>query len=62
MAGTLLQSSLIYLLARHTTFEDHGDLEWHQVFKSFRDAEDASIVQHEPVIAEEGHYADVVAK
>lgn len=53
-----LDDATLDLLARHTTFEDHGDLEWHQVFKSFRDAEDASIVQHEPVIAEEGHYAD----
>jgi Fe-S-cluster-containing dehydrogenase component/CRP-like cAMP-binding protein len=43
-------------VADNTVFETYGDFDWYGSYKTLTDQSAAARLQHEPVIAEEGHY------
>ena len=47
-------------VAEETIFETYGEFDWHGAFKKIADRGLANKLAHEPVIAEEGEYADCV--
>ncbi len=53
-----LDEATLGLIAEQTLLESHGDLEWHGTFKEIVARDASEVVEHEPVIAEEGHYLD----
>ena len=53
-----LDKATIDLIAKHTLFETHGDFEWFSAFKRFLEEESYKVVEHEPVVAQEGDYLD----
>jgi Fe-S-cluster-containing dehydrogenase component/CRP-like cAMP-binding protein len=53
-----LDSKTIGLIAAQTSFESYGDLEWFSSFKQVAAHDLVEVVEHEPLIAEEGHSAD----
>jgi Fe-S-cluster-containing dehydrogenase component/CRP-like cAMP-binding protein len=55
-----LDDATLEIIAGQTLFETHGDFEWSMSFQRARDREGHvdSIIEQEPVIAEEGHYLD----
>ncbi len=51
-----LSEDVLAEIAASTLFESYGEFEWFGSFKRVRGTDEA--IEHEPVIAEEGHYAD----
>lgn len=47
-------------VAEETVFETYGEFDWHGAFKKIAERSIADKLAHEPVIAEEGEYADCV--
>lgn len=47
-------------VAEETVFETYGEFDWHGAFKKMADRGLTNKLAHEPVIAEEGEYADCV--
>jgi Fe-S-cluster-containing dehydrogenase component/CRP-like cAMP-binding protein len=43
-------------VANQTTFETYGDFDWYASYKTLAEKSAAARLQHEPIIAEEGHY------
>lgn len=55
-----LSADDIRLIAAETEFETHGDFEWNREFKKNSNADPNEQINAEPIISEEGHYADGV--
>ena len=55
-----LDEQTLRIIADQTLFETYGDFEWTQSFQRVRSASARMdrMIEHEPVIAEEGHYLD----
>jgi Fe-S-cluster-containing dehydrogenase component/CRP-like cAMP-binding protein len=51
-----LPDDILFEIAAETSFETHGSFEWFRTFKKVKG--DASVLQDEPVIADQGHYVD----
>lgn len=45
-------------IAHQTSFETHGSVEWFRDYKQVKARDPSAVVEHEPVIAEEGSYLD----
>ena len=46
------------VVVKHTLFETYGSFDWYTSFKANKQGVSPSQIDQEPVIAEEGHYAD----
>ena len=53
-----LPSDVLQEIADATTFESHGEFEWHAQFIQSQARAVSERIQHEPVICEEGSYVD----
>jgi Fe-S-cluster-containing dehydrogenase component/CRP-like cAMP-binding protein len=55
-----LDDETLKIIADQTLFETYGDFEWTQSFQRVRSTAPGmdSIIEHEPVVAEQGHYLD----
>lgn len=53
-----LDDAALETIASRTLFETHGDLEWFGAFKEVLAHDSSGAVEHEPIIAHEGHYLD----
>jgi len=55
-----LDDAQLEQVARATEFLTFGDFDWHAAFSKQRQATAADRLQHEPVVAQQGHYANGV--
>jgi Fe-S-cluster-containing dehydrogenase component/CRP-like cAMP-binding protein len=53
-----LDEATLQTIAEQTIFETHGTFEWFGSFKQVKQRDPSEVLEHEPVIAEEGHYLD----
>ncbi len=57
MLAAVLADS-IPTIAQHTLFESYGDFEWHSGYRQLRKQHSDDWINAEPIIGEEGNYAD----